>query len=242
MARKSFNWSLLDRNNLYSMLYSMGKDVVGKKIPILDLQKLLSTHIKSKLPVKVVRKQNDASQKPGQVYMGGTYYSYNDWTDRRQIEIVLSYHPNDTAIKVTEYRWARLCTLFADTILHEIIHMRQYRSREFKDIPGYESTAHYYKQRVDQEYFGHKDEMGAFAFNIACDMIDRFGKDKRAIQKYMDSMQAKKHKRTTYCKYLSTFDWDHKHPIVRQMKKKIIRNLDYAEAGKPFKTTNHLTY
>ena len=242
MARKSFNWSLLDRYNLYSMLYGLGKDVVGKKIPILDLQKIISKHIKSKLPVKVVRRQNDATQKPGQIYMGGTYYSYNDWTERRQIEIVLSYHPADTAIKVTEYRWTRLCSLFADTILHEVIHMRQYRSREFKDIPGYESTAHYYKQRVDQQYFGHKDEMGAFAFNIACDMFDRFGNDKKAVQKYMDSMQAKRHKRTTYRAYLNAFDWDHKHPIIRQLKKKVIRNLDYAEAGKPFKTSTHLTY
>jgi hypothetical protein len=120
--------------------------------------------------------------------------------------------------------------------------MRQYRSREFKDIPGYESTAYYHKQRVDQEYFGHKDEMGAFAFNIACDMIDRFGNDRVAIQRYMDSMQAKRHKRTTYRSYLNAFDWDHTHPIIRQMKKKIIRNLDYAATGKPFKTTNYLTY
>jgi hypothetical protein len=242
MARKSFNWSLLDRYNLYSMLYSLGKDIFGKKIPIQDLQKQISVHIKDKLPVRVVRKQHDRSHKRGHIYMGGTYYSQYDEEGCRQIEIVMSYHPDDTVIKVSEYRWARVCSLFADTILHEVIHMRQYRSREFKSIPGYESTAHFYKQRVDQQYYGHKDEMGAFAFNIACDMIDRFGNNKSTIQKYMDSMQAKRHKRSIYCKYLSTFDWDHKHPIVRQMKKKIIRNLDYAEAGKPFKTSNHLTY
>jgi hypothetical protein len=224
------------------MLYSLGKDIIGKKIPILDLQKKISTHIKDKLPVKVVRRQNEPTQKIGQIYMGGTYYSHFDYEGRRQIEVVLSYHPDDTAIKMTEYRWGRFCILFADTILHEIIHMRQYRSREFKCIPGYESTAYYHKQRVDQEYYGHKDEMGAFSFNIACDMIEKFGNDKTAIQKYMDSMQVKKHKRTTYHRYLKAFDWNHNHPIVRQIKKKVVRNLDYAEAGKPFKTTNHLTY
>jgi hypothetical protein len=120
--------------------------------------------------------------------------------------------------------------------------MRQYRSRNFKDIPGYESTAYYHKQRVNQEYYGDRDEMGAFSFNIACDMIDRFGLDKPAIQKYMDSMQAKKHKKTTYHRYLAAFDWNHNHPKIRQMKKKIANQLDYAYVGKPFKTTNHLTY
>jgi hypothetical protein len=241
--RKDFNWSLLDRNNLYSMLYSAGKDIVGKKLAVKDLQKAISAQIKANLPVKVIRKQNDPKQKPGLVYMGGTYYSdYDKQGYTRFIEIVLSYHPLDSVIKLTEYRWTRLCALFADTILHEVIHMRQYRSRNFKAIPGYESTAYYHKQRVNQEYYGDKDEMGAFSFNIACDMVDRFGLDKSAIQKYMDSMQAKKHKKTTYHRYLSAFDWNHNHPKIRQMKKKIANQLDYAYVGKPFKTTNHLTY
>lgn len=241
--RKDFNWSLLTRNNLYSMLYNAGKDIVGKKLPVKDLQKLISAQIKQHLPVKVVRKQNDSTQKPGLIYMGGTYYSdfdKNGYT--RFIEVVLCYHPNDEKLKLTEYRWSRLCALFADTILHEVIHMRQYRSRNFKAIPGYESTAYYHKQRVNQEYYGDRDEMGAFSFNIACDMIDRFGNDRKVIQKYMDSMQAKKHKKTTYHRYLAAFDWNHNHPKVRQMKKKIVHQLDYAEVGKPFKTTNFLTY
>lgn len=225
------------------MLYNAGKDIVGKKLPIKDVQKSISAHIKANLPVKVVRKQNDSTQKPGMIYMGGTYYSdYDKSQTSRFIEIVLSYHPDDEKLKITEYRWARLCELFADTILHEVIHMRQYRSRNFKSIPGYESTAYYHKQRVTQEYYGDRDEMGAFAFNIACDMIDRFGNDKSAVQKYMDSMQAKRQKKSSYYRYLSAFDWNHNHPRIRQMKKKIIRNLDYAEAGKPFKTTNYLTY
>ena len=84
--------------------------------------------------------------------------------------------------------------------------------------------------------------MGAFAFNIACEMIDRFGYDKKSIQKYLDSMQSKKHKKTTYHRYLSAFDWNHNHPRIRQMKKKIMYQIDYAYVGKPFKTTNHLTY
>jgi hypothetical protein len=225
------------------MLYSAGRDFVGKKFAVKDLQKLLSTHIKSHLPVKVVSRKNDPTQKRGLIYMGGAYYSERDSNYyTRFIEVVLSYHPSDTVIKVTEYRWSRLCSIFADTILHEVIHMRQYRSRNFKAIPGYESTAYYHKQRVDQEYYGDRDEMGAFSFNIACDLVDRFGNDRKTIQKYIDSMQPKKHKKTTYHRYLSAFDWNHNHPKIRQMKKKILYQLDYAFVGKPFKTTNHLTY
>jgi hypothetical protein len=241
--RKGVNWSLLDRNNLYSMLYTAGRDVVGKKLEIKELQKILSTHIKSHLPVRVVKRQNDSKQQRGCVYLGGTYYAdYDADMKSRFIEVVMSYHPLDKEIKITEYRWNRLCQLFSDTILHEVIHMRQYRSRNFKSIPGYESTAHYHKQRIDQEYYGHRDEMGAFSFNIACELLDRFGYDSAAIKRYLDSMQSKRHKKSSYHKFLSAFDWSHDHVKVRQMKKKILKQLEYAAIGRPFKTGTHLTY
>jgi len=171
--RESFNWSSLTRNNLHSILYGAGRDIIGRKLPVKQLQQQLSSHIKSYLPVRVVRIQRDRKHNPKLVYMGGTYYSTLDQVGYpRFIEIVLSYHPDTKEIRMTDYRWNRLCTLFADTILHEMIHMRQYRSRNFKDLLGYESTAHYHRQRIDQEYYGHRDEMGAFSFNIACDMLD----------------------------------------------------------------------
>ena len=241
--RESFNWSQLDRNNLYSMLYTAGRDIVGKKLPVNVLQKHISSYIKSCLPVRVVRLHNNTKQKPNTVYMGGAYYSDLDKQKKKSfIEIVLSYHPSTKEIKITEYRWARLCSLFADTILHEIIHMRQFRSRNFKDIPGYESTAYYHKQRITQEYYGNRDEMGAFSFNIACDMLARFGNDTREIKKYLNSTRAKRHKHSSWYEFLSAFEWDHDHAKVRQMRQKIFKQLEYAEIGRPFKTTTHLTY
>jgi hypothetical protein len=241
--RKDFNWSLLTRSNLYSLLYTAGPDLVGKKMEINEFQKYLSNHIKSSLPIKVTRRRNGAEQTRGFPYIGGIYDSDIDEAGSgRAIELVVSYHPKDTAVKITEYRWSRLCAIFADTILHEVIHMRQYRSRNFKCIPGYESTAYYRKQRDDQEYFGHRDEMGAFSFNMASDMVDKFGYNPLAVKHYMDSRQAKRHKKSSFCKFMAAFDWNHNHIKVRQMKLKILKQLEYAAIGKPFKTTNYLTY
>jgi hypothetical protein len=240
--RESFNWSQLNRNNLYSMLYQAGTDIVGKKMPVKLLHKRIGAHIKSCLPVTIKKWQYDTKQEQGFPYMGGSYDSVLDKKGKKKfIEIVLSYHPHDTEVCITNYRWRRLCSLFADTVLHEMIHMRQYRSRNFKDIPGYESTAYYHRQRMDQEYYGHRDEMGAFSFNIACEMIDRFGYNPWTIGNYMDNINGRT-KRGTFTKFLSTFDWDHDHIKVRQMKQKIMKQLEYAAIGRPFKTTTHLTY
>ena len=240
--RKDFNWSQLDRTNLYNMLYTAGADIVGKKLPIKTLHKRLSSHIKSCLPVSVKKWQYDVKQDRGFPYMGGAYDSVADKRGKKGfIEIVLSYNPLDTEAQVTRYRWHRLCGLFADTILHEVIHMRQYRSRNFKDIPGYESTAYYHRQRQNQEYYGHRDEMGAHAFNIACEMLDRFGYNTWAIRNYMDNLD-RRTKKGTFTKFMSAFEWNHDHIKVRQMKQKVLRQLEYAYIGRPFKTTTHLTY
>ena len=131
---------------------------------------------------------------------------------------------------------------FADVVLHEMVHMRQFRARNFKPLPGYQSTAELTKDRKKQEYYGDRDEMGAHAFNIACELIDRFGYDPSQIGKYLDSNHCRKHKTATWCDYLKAFDWNHNHPIIRRMKNLIMRQLENAYLGKPFKTSTHLTY
>ena len=163
-------------------------------------------------------------------------------SNKRFIEVELVFPTTADTMKTSAYRWERMCHLFADTILHEIIHARQYRARNFKDIPGYESTAYYAKDRREQEYYGHRDEMGAHSFNLAQDMIDKFGFDTAAIKEYLDSPVPKRVRPKGWGRFMKTFGYNHEHVKVLQKKLKILRNLENAYLGKPFKTTNHLTY
>ena len=242
MPRKAFNWSSLDRDTLYSMLYELKSEIVDKRLPIGKITSILSKHIKSKLPVKVTSNRHKPVKK-GELWIGGAYYSDFDRAgNTRFIEVELAFPVNTETMKTSSYRWERICTLFADTILHEIIHVRQYRARNFKDIPGYESTAYYAKDRAWQEYYGHRDEMGAHSFNLAQDMIDKFGWNTKAIKEYLDSPVPKRVRPNGWGRFMKSFEYDHTHPKVCQMKHKIMTQLENAYSGKPFKTTNHLTY
>lgn len=242
MARQAFNWSLLDRETLYSMLYSLKPEIVDKRLPIGEITRQISKHIKAHLPIKVVSSRHKPVKK-GEVWIGGAYYSDLDRSGKKRfIEVELAFPTEVATMKTSLYRWERICLLFADTILHEIIHTRQYRARNFKAIPGYESTAYYAKDRAMQEYYGDRDEMGAHSFNLACDMIDKFGWDTRAIKDYLDSPVPKRVRPNGWGRFIKAFEYNHSHPKVRQMKRKIMNQLEYAYAGKPFKTTNHLTY
>ena len=242
MARQAFNWSLLDRDTLYSMLYELKSEIVDRRLPIGEITSILSKHIKQHIPIKVVSSRFKPVKK-GEVWVGGAYYSdYDRLGKKRFIEVELVFPTTANTMKTSSYRWERICSLFADTVLHEIIHCRQYRARNFKDLHGYESTAYYAKDRALQEYYGHRDEMGAHSFNLAQDMIDKFGFDTRAIKEYMDSPIPKRVRPNGWGRFMKAFEYDHTHPKVRQMKHKVMTQLENAYNGKPFKTTNHLTY
>jgi hypothetical protein len=238
---KTANWSALDRASLCAYFYSLGGRIIGKKLTPDQIHKKISKHIKLLLPVRI-KKHIDAKILQRHIYMGGMYYSSYDKSNKPSIEVNFSYHPFDEFLKMTEYRWKRMSIRFADVVLHEMIHMRQFRARNFKSILGYQSTAEWAKDRRQQEYLGDRDEMGAFAYNIACEMIDRFGYNPTIIKQYMDTNGARRHKNSWWYTYLKGFDFDHQHKIIIRMKRKILHQLENAYLGKPFKTNDWLTY
>lgn len=242
MSRKAFNWSLLDRNTLYSMLYKVKNDVVGKRLTVDEVTGIFSKHIKQHLPVRVTSSRIKEAKKE-EIWCGGMYHSdYDQKGYTRFIEVQLAYAMDAEVMKLSLYRFKRICTIFADIMLHEIIHARQFRARNFKPIVMYQSNAQYARDRKQQEYYGDRDEMGAHSFNIACDLVDKFGQDTRAMREYLDAPLTAKKRLTTWQRFLKAFDGNHDHPKVRQMKRKILRQLEYAYIGKPFHTTTHLTY
>ena len=242
MRRKAFNWSLLDRATLYSMLYKLKDQLVGQRLSIDDATSILSKHIKKHLPVRVTSSRFKPVRH-NEMWVGGMYHSdYDKKGYTRFIEVQLAFTELEDSIKFTEYRFKRICVVFADIMLHEIIHCRQFRARNFKAIPMYQSNAQYAKDRKEQEYYGDRDEMGAHSFNMACDMLDKFGFDPGAINSYLDNTPYRKYRPAMWQRFLKAFDWNHNHPKVRQMKRKILNQLEYAYIGKPFKTPDYLTY
>jgi hypothetical protein len=234
MARKAFNWSLLDRETLYSMLYKLKSEFVGRRVAIDEISSKISKHLKKHLPIRVTSERFKEAK--------GNHSDYDRKGYSRFIEVQLAFPPDIESMKLSLYRWQRICVVFSDIMLHEIIHTRQFRARNFKPIPMYQSTAQYAKDRKQQEYYGDRDEMGAHAFNLACDMIDMFGWDPKGIAEYLDKNQPNRKRKTMWQRFLAAFNNNHDHPKVRQMKLKIMRQLEYAYAGKPFRTNNHLTY
>lgn len=237
-----FNWSVLDRTHLAKFLWSLYPEVVDKSLSIAKLHSTLAKHIKKYLPIRISKKVDDPSIESGWVYIGGTYFSDWDQEYKKCIEINFNYCPSDKKITLSKSRFRRICYTFADVLLHEIIHMRQYRRRKFKIIPDYESTADRYEQQIEQSYLGCPDEIDAYGFNIACELLDKCG-SVRAVSSYLGNKHHKGRLKSHSLKmYLKAFDYNHNHKIIKKVKAKAIRYLPNAELGRPYKTKDWINW
>lgn len=240
--RSKFDWSLLDREGLAECFWQIYPEITGKEIHITEFHKILYKHVKKYLPVKIA-KGKDAKVEFDWVYVGGTYYSDLDKSKQLCIELVLMYNSFQNKITMPARRFRRMCYAMADTILHEIMHMRQYRRRKFKVLPDYASTAEKREQRQEQEYLGNSDEIDAYSFNIACELMSKFNNNKNQVFKYLNEDQKSLRRRHNgWRMYLKAFDHNHDHPIIKRTKKKIIRYLAHAEIGKPYKNKDWIKH
>lgn len=244
MVKKAplFDWSLLDRYSLAAYLWELHPQIIGKTLSVNQIHSLVFKKLKSKYPI-LVKKQYQKTIESGIVYIGGTYYSDLDKEKKNCIELVLYYKSKTDKYTLSPKLFKRMCKCFADTILHEIIHMRQYRRRKFKYLPDYASNAEKTEQNKVQSYLGCTDEIDAYGFNIACDLVEKFKYDNKKIIKYLDKDQiVTREKSSSWKMYLEAFDHDHKHEIIKRLKKKIIRYLPRAIDGKPYRTKDWINW
>jgi hypothetical protein len=230
-----FNWSSLTRDNIASLVWSLHQKLTKQELSTQQFHSILTTHIRQYIPVKT-KKVLDTKVKSGDVWVGGTYYSDYDQDREKCIEVWMVYKKGDSSVNLTKQRFNKLCYTIADTILHEIIHMRQFRRRKFKNLPDYPSNASRSAQREEQSYIGNSDEIDAYSFNIACELMDQFNNDQLKIIKYLNlDQKGSRANFNTWKMYLRAFDHEHDHPIIKRVKKKVIRYLPLAEVGKPYR-------
>lgn len=239
LSISTFNWANLNRKDLFKIINSLRSKIVDKSLSPHQLHEIFSTHLKAHLPIRVSKKYDPIVSK-GEIWIGGMYYSDLDQEYRRAIEISFNYNPTKLKLTVNSYRWKRMCMLFADTVLHEVIHMRQYRIRNFKEILEYPSTAECAKQRASQSYYGCRDEIDAYGFNLACELYDRFGTNYNQAINYLEHGSHKRNKKSVYYEYLKAFDFDTNHKVIKRLKKRAMRYFPCAQIGKPFKSSDWL--
>ena len=241
-STENFDWSVLNRNSIITLIHTLAPEIVKQPLTVGQFHKKITTLLKKHLPVRV-RKEFSPKVDQGFVYVGGCYHSAYDADYKKCIEVLFQYRTDEKVINLTSKRFAGMCTTIADTMLHEIIHMRQFRRRNFKQLPDYASNAEKSELREEQEYLGCSDEIDAYGFNIACELMNKFGKNNIQVVNYLNENQkSKKRRHNSWRMYLKAFEHDHNHPIIQRVKKKVVRYLPAAEVGKPYRNKDWINW
>ena len=233
-----FNWIQLNHDCLYEIMYEIAPNVQDKLLSPKQFHRIAANNIRKHLPITVCMKYNPIVP-PKMIFIGGAYYPTADENGEKCIEINFNYDLTNTLLLINNKRFNRFCLLFADTMLHEIIHMRQYRGRYHEANHSYPSQVKNKKKRDEQSYLGNLDEIEAYAFNIACELLRRYnGNQQRAIE-HLDL--GYRRIKDNYSKYLKTFDKNQNHQVIIKLKKMIIFFIPRAaNIKKPYFRSNLL--
>ena len=237
----AFDWFQLDRKTLFDILYQTHDKIVNQQLTPEQIQRKFKNQINQYIPVRF-KKLYSTKVDPGKVWIGGAYYSDFDSEYKKCIEINFNYHNKTKPVKLSPRMFSRICSTFADTVLHEIIHMRQHRRRNWKTTPDFPSTASRTKQREEQGYLGCRDEVDAYAFNTACELHEMFNGKRTKIVNYINQNHKGRYTKNCYIMYLKAFGHDHGHPVIKNFKKKIVSYLPQAEVGKPYRNSEWINH
>jgi hypothetical protein len=237
-----FDWSNVKRQSVIDQLLELSSEICDQLLTPEQFHSVISKFLKKRFPINITLSW-DITVKHYKVMIGGSYCSHSDEYDKKCISLEFHYNPNIKQFKLTKKRYSQISTLVADTLLHEIIHMRQYRRRDFRSLPNYDSMARSSSVREEQSYFGCTDEIDAYGFNIACELLEKYDGDQRSVIKHLDlNLKGSRKSGGSWKMYLKAFGHDHKHEIIKRLKKKVIRYLPRAVSGKPFKSRDWICH
>jgi hypothetical protein len=147
------------------------------------------------------------------------YDPERDENGRTSIELVLVTNPNDSHLILDQALWNLFVNRLADSLAHELVHMRQARSRDFLLV----ASRAYREMEIDENlsYLSDLDEIDAYAHNIATELRehpDPLSRLKNPAAVSVDDS-------LNLWAYLQAFDQDLKNPLIKRLLKKVYKHL-----------------
>ena len=207
------------RHEVLRVLGDLDDKVVDVMFPAGDIIGLIGEFIATRFRVDVVG--SEANEVEINDIAVNAYYD-PDLDERKKIaiELVLVTNPNTNYIMFDDTSWLMFCLTIADSLAHELIHMRQHRQRCFEDVSQRHATA--FNEHPDAaEYLSDPDEIDAYAFNIAQELKIH----PNPIQKLNQLKDIKLEDSINLWAYVQTFDKNPDHPVIRRLLKKVYKNL-----------------
>ena len=180
---------------------------------------------------------------PNTVNVSAYYDPDADEEGSRPIEVVLIFNPSDKEIIMDKSGWHEFADLLIDYFEHELIHQQQYRNRDFRRSKSYISKVKDPEIKKQQEYLGNSDEIDAYSYNLAKELVRKTSGYDNAIrmlksisQTAITRDQAGRLLSPSLYGYFKSFNFDVRSPVLRSLLKKTYQNLQSHKKAENKKT------
>lgn len=165
------------------------------------------------------------------IELNGYYDGGLDEVGDIAIEIFLITNPMQDVMLLDEKQFDSITRKIADTLSHEVIHMQQFRARDFLEVEKWEFGGDGYEEDYDEDeenrwYLSSPDEINAYAYNIANELLDR-NSYSQVIEKLNKVKDIAIEDSVNLWAYVNAFSKDVNHPVLRRLIKKVYKSLDY---------------
>ena len=206
------------RDQVREICLDLEQTVVNQVYSVDDLIDVVGHFVARKFRINVLHAKA-LEVEPAEVNINAFYDAERDERKKVSIELVFVTNPNDEYLILDEELWTLLVNRLADSLAHELIHMRQSRDREFLFVEHHSKR----KIAIDENlvYLSDPDEIDAYAFNIATELREHTN----PIQKLQNPKAVTIVDSVNLWAYINAFSKNLNDPVVKKLLKKIYKLL-----------------
>lgn len=212
------------RKALLPLIEPFAPKVINIVFPTEELVNLIANFIGTTFNVNVLHATNSLIL-PGDMDVNAFYDAELDEEGKNPYEFVLITYPSDNALLWDYNTFYTVMHRVLDSVVHEMSHMKQARTRDFVDVSPMLPVPDSEKEAA-QQYLGNFDEIDAYARNIADELSEFSTLIKRANWMQQPS-EIPLEVSPNLWGYVNTFDKDIQHPVIKRLLKKVWKNLNW---------------
>lgn len=169
------------RKELMLVMESISNDVRNKFIPVDEMINLLAFYVSTNYRVNVSHAMS-VKAPANSLIVSGDYDYEADEEGKVPINLVFITHTLDKVLLWDEDDLKFIAKQIADTLIHELVHMKQTRDRNFEPVVIVDNLPDD-DEEVNRMYLSQADEIDAYAYNIASELNDEDNEGN--IKKYL---------------------------------------------------------
>ena len=213
------------RKEVLDILEDIKPKIVNQFLSVDELVQDLGVFIGQRFNIDVKHAESGQVDQ-NDIELNGYYDGGLDEVGDTAIEVYLITNPMQDVIIIDAEQFGIISRKIADTLSHEVIHMSQFRARDFLEVERIEYSADTEEDEEEDErwYLSSPDEINAYAYNIANELLEKNDLP-IVLQKLNKLKDISIEDSLNLWAYVNAFEKNTNHPVLKRLIKKVYKSL-----------------